>query len=197
MMANTNLDEPLALFQQWFREAENKEIDVPSAMSVATVDPQGRPSSRMVLLKAYDAEGFVFYTNLESRKADQIAENPHVSLLFHWKSLKRQVRIEGEASLVDDAQADAYFGSRDRGSQIGAWASRQSRVMAHKHELEKEVALHAAKFGIGKIARPPFWSGYRVRPRYFEFWDDGKFRLHERIVYDLVADGWKTQRLFP
>ncbi len=196
-MANTNLDEPFTLFQRWYGEAIEKEIDVPSAMSVATVDAQGRPSSRMVLLKEHSASGFVFYTNLESRKAGEIAQNPNVSLLFHWKSLKKQVRIEGTASKVDDATADAYFASRDRGSQIGAWASKQSHRMEGKHDLEKQVALHAAKFGVAKIPRPPFWSGYRVTPSHFEFWDDGKFRLHERIVYDRAAEGWQTHRLFP
>jgi pyridoxamine 5'-phosphate oxidase len=196
-MANTNLDEPLKLFQQWYCEATEKEVDVPSAMSVATVDAQGHPSSRMVLLKEYDTKGFVFYTNLESRKADEIAANPQVSLLFHWKSLKRQVRIEGTASLVEDATADAYFASRDRGSQIGAWASRQSHRMKDKHDLKKQVALHAAKFGIARIPRPPFWSGYRVVPVHFEFWDDGNFRLHERIIYDRTAKGWQTYQLFP
>lgn len=196
-MPNTNIDEPLSLFRQWFGEAEDREIDVPSAMSVATVDARNRPSSRMVLLKHYDESGFVFYTNLESRKAECIAENTHVALLFHWKSLKRQVRIEGAAALVDDTQADAYFATRDRGSQIGAWASRQSRPMEGRFELEKEVARFTAKFGVSAISRPPFWSGYRVTPDHFEFWDDGRFRLHERIVYDRAEDGWKTQRLFP
>lgn len=196
-MANTNLDEPFTLFQRWYDDAVEKEVDVPSAMSVATVDAQGRPSSRMVLLKEHGTGGFVFYTNLESRKADEISANPYVSLLFHWKSLKRQVRIEGTASLVDDATADAYFATRDRGSQIGAWASKQSHPMEGKHDLEKQVALHAAKFGVAKIPRPPFWSGYRVAPAHFEFWDDGKFRLHERIVYDRAGEGWQTHRLFP
>ena len=196
-MANTNEDEPFTLFQRWYDEATEKEIDVPSAMSVATVDADGRPSSRMVLLKNHGGSGFIFYTNLESRKANEIAANPYVSLLFHWKSLKRQVRIEGTASQVDEATADAYFATRDRGSQIGAWASKQSHPMEGKHDLEKQIALHAAKFGIGKVPRPPFWSGYRVVPTHFEFWDDGKFRLHERIVYDRTTDGWQTHRLFP
>jgi len=196
-MANTNADEPFTLFQRWYDEATEKEIDVPSAMSVATVDADGRPSSRMVLLKNHGGSGFIFYTNLESRKANEIAANPYVSLLFHWKSLKRQVRIEGTASQVDEATADAYFATRDRGSQIGAWASKQSHPMEGKHDLEKQIALHAAKFGIGKVPRPPFWSGYRVVPIHFEFWDDGKFRLHERIVYDRTPDGWQTHRLFP
>ena len=196
-MSNTNRDEPFVLFRQWYREAEEKETDLPAAMSVATADSRGRPSSRMVLLKGFDETGFVFYTNLESRKADDIAGNHHVALLFHWKSLRRQVRIEGTARLVNEAMADAYFATRDRGSQIGAWASRQSRPMTGRHELEKEVALHAARFGIGKIPRPPFWSGYCVVPSHFEFWDDGKFRLHERVVFDRTEDGWQTQRLFP
>lgn len=196
-MPNTNLDEPLALFRQWYGEAEKREIDVPSAMSVATVDARNRPSSRMVLLKHFDENGFVFYTNLQSRKADCIAKNEHVSLLFHWKSLKRQVRIEGTAALVEDTMADAYFASRDRGSQIGAWASRQSRPMEGRFELEKEVARYAAKFGVATVPRPPFWSGYRVTPDHFEFWDDGKFRLHERTVFDRSDNGWQTQRLFP
>jgi pyridoxamine 5'-phosphate oxidase len=196
-MPNTNLDQPFTLFREWYSEAEAREVDVPSAMSVATVDAQGRPSSRMVLLKDFDSSGFVFYTNLESRKGDEIAANTHVALLFHWKSLKRQVRIEGTAALVDDAQADAYFASRDRGSQIGAWASKQSHPMEGRHDLEKQIAVHTAKFGIGKIPRPEFWSGYHVTPRRIEFWNDGVFRLHERTVYTREADGWRTERLFP
>lgn len=196
-MANTNLDDPFTLFQRWYDEASEKEIDVPSAMSVATVNAQGRPSSRMVLLKDHGIGGFTFYTNLGSRKADDIAANQYVSLLFHWKSLKRQVRIEGTASQVDGTEADAYFASRDRGSQIGAWASKQSQPMNGKHDLEKQVALHLAKFGASKVPRPPFWSGYCVAPTQFEFWDDGKFRLHERIIYERKIGCWQTHRLYP
>ncbi|NKB59301.1 MAG: pyridoxamine 5'-phosphate oxidase [Alphaproteobacteria bacterium] len=196
-MPNTNLDEPFTLFQKWYSEAEAKEIDVPSAMSVSTVDPRGRPSSRMVLLKQFDSDGFVFYTNLESRKGGDIVENAYVSLLFHWKSLKKQIRIEGPAVLVEDAVADAYFATRDRGSQIGAWASKQSHPMEGRHDLEKQIAIHTAKFGISTIPRPPFWSGYRVPPDQIEFWSDGTFRLHERTVYTRQSDGWRTERLFP
>ncbi len=196
-MPNTNLDHPFALFREWYREAEKREVDVPSAMSVSTVDARGKPSSRMVLLKDFDTNGFVFYTNLESRKGAEITENTHVALLFHWKSLKRQVRIEGIAALVDDEQADAYFASRDRGSQIGAWASKQSYPMEGRHDLEKQIARHTAKFGLRKIPRPAFWSGYRVTPEYIEFWNDGRFRLHERETYTRHADGWQTERLFP
>jgi len=191
------MDDPLTLFDEWYAEAERREIDLPSAMTLATADAGGRVSARMVLLKGHNADGFVFYTNLGSRKGLDLAENPRAALLFHWKSLKRQVRIEGTVAPVGDAEADAYFASRDRGSQIGAWASKQSRAMPNRHALEAEVAKFTVKFGLGAIARPADWSGFRVRPDSIEFWRDGKFRLHERLVYTRGDDGWKTRRLFP
>ena len=166
-------------------------------MNLATTTKDGRPSSRMVLLKDFDFEGFVFYTNLESKKGQFLAENNNVALNFHWKSLRRQVRIEGAASPVTDAEADAYFQSRARGSRIGAWASEQSRPMEGMFVLERRVAEFTAKFGIGEVPRPAHWSGFRVDTSLIEFWSDGKFRLHERIVYHRQGNGWTTERLFP
>ena len=166
-------------------------------MTLATSDGSGLPSARMVLLKDADERGFVFYTNTESRKADDIAANPRAVLVFHWKSLRRQVRITGTVEAVSDADADAYFATRPRGAQIGAWASDQSRVIEGVLALEKRVARYAARFGIGKVPRPPYWSGYRVRPTEIEFWQDKPFRLHERILYDHTADGWRVRRLYP
>ena len=196
-MAITNTDNPLVLFQEWFSRAAETEINEPTAVTLATATRAGRPSARMVLLKHYDDHGFVFYTNLDSRKGVELKENPFAALLFHWKSLKRQIRIEGRIEQVGDDEANAYFASRDRGSQIGAWASDQSRPMSGRFELEKQIARFTAKFGIGVVARPPHWSGFRLHPDAFEFWDDGKFRLHERIVYKLADDNWATERLFP
>ncbi|MGJ3259358.1 MAG: pyridoxamine 5'-phosphate oxidase [Rhodospirillales bacterium] len=191
------LNEPFDLFHSWFELAKESEPNDPSAMNLATATPDGRPSSRMVLLKDFDTNGFVFYTNLESNKGKQLAANSHVALNFHWKSLRKQVRIEGAATPVSDEEADAYFSSRPRGSRIGAWASDQSRPMEGMFVLERRVAEYTAKFNIGEIPRPPHWSGYRVAPRLIEFWSDGKFRLHERIVYHRDGDTWKTERLFP
>ena len=188
---------PLEQFRAWFEEAKTTESLLPEAMSVASVGADGRPSSRMVLLKEADERGFVFYTNLGSRKGQEIGANAYVALLFHWKSLKRQIRIEGSAEPVADKEADAYFASRDRGAQIGAWASDQSQPMEGRFDLEKRVAQFTAKFGIAKIDRPPFWSGLRVVPDRYEFWNDGRFRLHERLIYIRNGDGWRTERLYP
>lgn len=192
--------DPFEIFGSWLDEATASEINNPDAMSLATVGRDGRPSVRMVLLKGFDQRGFVFYTNLESLKGHQLAENPQAALLFHWKTLGRQVRIEGLVEQVPDAEADAYFASRARSSQIGAWASRQSEPMTGTAELEKRVAIYAAKFHVGPVPRPDFWSGYRVRAERFEFWQEGKFRLHKRFVFTPSNSGmheWVVQQVFP
>lgn len=198
-MSEMKETDPFALFAEWMAEAEASEPNDPNAMALATADAQGRPSLRMVLLKGYDADGFVFYTNLESKKGTQLAENANAALLFHWKSLRRQIRVEGPVDPVSEAEADEYFASRPRQSQIGAWASEQSRPCEGRFELEKRVAKFAAKFNIGKVPRPPHWSGFRIRPRYIEFWKDGAFRLHDRHVFRREEDGaaWSVDRLFP
>ncbi|MBL4720478.1 MAG: pyridoxamine 5'-phosphate oxidase [Alphaproteobacteria bacterium] len=196
-MAITNTDDPLFLFAEWFDRAKEAEINEPTAVTLATASKSGRPSARMVLLKHHDENGFVFYTNLESRKGDELRDNPFAALLFHWKSLKQQIRIEGPVEQVPDSEANAYFATRDRGSQIGAWASDQSRPMSGRFQLETNIAKFAAKFGVSTVPKPPQWSGFRLRPDYFEFWDDGKFRLHERIVYKREKDAWTTEHLFP
>jgi pyridoxamine 5'-phosphate oxidase len=189
--------DPLEIFERWFGEAKESEPNDPNAMAVASVDADGMPSLRMVLLKGYDGRGFVFYTNFESRKGRQILAQPKVALLFHWKSLRRQVRIEGEVTPVGDEEADAYFDSRPRSSQIGAWASEQSRPLESRFELEKRAARFAAKHSLGKVPRPPHWSGFRIAPKMIEFWQEGAFRLHDRLVYHRDGDGWRTERLFP
>ena len=189
--------DPFALFGEWLAEAERDEPEDPTAMSIASVGADGKPSLRMVLLRAYDARGFVFYTNFESRKGREILAHPHAALCFHWKSLQRQIRIEGQAERVSEAEADAYFASRPREAQIGAWASQQSRRLESRFELETRVAKYAAKFGLGSIPRPPYWSGFRVIPARIEFWKSGLFRLHDRVVFERTGEIWTTCKLFP
>lgn len=189
--------DPFALFDDWLKEALEKELNDANAMNLATVDADGMPNNRMVLLKGVDNEGFVFFTNTQSAKGRELAANPRAALTFHWKSLRRSVRIRGDVTTVTDAEADAYFATRARASQIGAWASEQSRTMPDLMTLGRRVAETGLRFGIGKVARPPHWSGYRVIPRTIEFWRDRPFRLHERLVFERQDGGWTTRRLFP
>ncbi len=189
--------DPVALFRDWLEEAEKNEPVNPTAAALATADESGAPSVRMVLLRGLDERGFVFYTNLESRKGVELLANPRAALCFYWKSLHRQARVEGPAALVDETEADAYFETRDRGSQIGAWASDQSRPIGGRLELEKQVARFTAKYAVGHVPRPPHWSGFRLRPDLIEFWEQRPFRLHRRIVYHRAGTGWTTERLYP
>jgi pyridoxamine 5'-phosphate oxidase len=192
-------DDPFGLFAQWFEEAKAKEVNDPNAMVLATADASGAPDARMVLLKGFDTAGFVFYTNTESAKGAQLAVNPQAALLFHWKSLRRQVRVRGPVSQVTEAEADAYFATRPRDSQIGAWASDQSRQMEGRFVLETRAAELALKFGLSPVPRPPHWTGYRVEPLRLEFWRDRPFRLHDRLVFERASAGaaWNRTRLFP
>lgn len=196
-MSITPTSDPLELFQSWFAEARKSEPAEANAMSLATVDAAGRPSLRMVLLKGADARGFVFYTNFESRKGVELLATKRAALCFHWKSLKRQVRIEGTAAPVAGAEADAYFATRDRGSQLGAWASLQSRPLGGKLELVGRVAKFTAQFGVGAVPRPPHWSGFCIAPERLEFWQDARFRLHDRLIYQRVGEGWRAETLYP
>lgn len=191
--------DPFARFAGWLKEAEAGEPNDPNAMALATVDETGLPDVRMVLLKGFDSRGFVFFTNLESAKGRELTAVPKAALCFHWKSLRRQVRIRGPVEPVDAEEADAYFATRPRGSQIGAWASEQSRPLESAFALEKRVAEFTARFGFGTVPRPPHWSGFRVRPLSIEFWRDRPFRLHERLFFGRGAldAPWRTARLYP
>lgn len=200
----TGAAEPFALFAEWMRDAEQSEPNDPNAMALATVGADGLPNVRMVLLKGVDGadatpRGFVFYTNLESAKGRELAATPKAALCFHWKSLRRQVRVRGLVSAVSAADADAYYASRARGSRLGAWASAQSRPLESRFALEKAVAVVTARYPIGEIPRPPHWSGFRITPLEVEFWHDRPFRLHDRLVFrrEDVTAAWGTQRLYP
>jgi pyridoxamine 5'-phosphate oxidase len=192
-------EEPFRLFADWLRDAEAKEVNDANAMAVASIDETGLPDVRMVLLKGFDEAGFVFYTNFESKKGRELLATRKAALLFHWKTLRRQIRIRGAVELVSDAEADAYFASRARASRIGAWASKQSRPLESRFALEKAVAEYGLKYAIGEVPRPPHWSGFRVVPQAIEFWHDRPFRLHDRIEFTRAGVGapWQKTRLYP
>lgn len=195
----TETDEPFRLFGDWFEDAGKAEPNDPEAMALATVDADGLPDVRMVLLKGFDERGFVFYSNETSQKGRELAVNPRAAIVFHWKSLRRQVRLRGAVATVSADEADAYFASRPRSSQIGAWASRQSSPLESRYAFEKAIALKAAQFAVGAVPRPPFWIGYRVTPLVMEFWQDRPFRLHDRIEFRRTEPGaaWTRTRLYP
>lgn len=190
-------DDPIGLFQDWFREATDSGIEEPAAMTVATVDPSGHPDARMMLLKGVDKHGFVFYTNLRSAKAEALMQDPHVALCFYWAEIRKQVRVRGRASIVPDEEADAYFATRPRLSQISAWASKQSQPMRGYFELEGEIAKAVLRFGVREIPRPTFWSGFRLVPNQIEFWLQKPFRRHQRILYERLGDVWEKHWLYP
>jgi pyridoxamine 5'-phosphate oxidase len=187
----------MAWFARWYAVAQTLDLHEPTAMTLATVDADGTPSCRVVLLKDFDARGFVFYTNLQSRKGQALAHHQRAALLFWWPPQERQVRVEGRVSLVDDAEADAYYASRPRGSQLGAWASPQSRPIASRATLQEGVSTFAARFADQAVPRPPHWSGWRVEPLAMEFWQGRPDRLHDRVRLERQADGWRAQRLAP
>ncbi|WP_448211465.1 pyridoxamine 5'-phosphate oxidase [Colwellia sp. MEBiC06753] len=191
---NTN---PITLFETWFDEANKSGILLPEAMSVSTCNREDKPSSRMVLLKSFDSDGFVFYTNYGSRKSQELLENQNVALLFHWNVLQRQVRIEGTVEKVSAQQSADYFHSRDRGSQIGAWASKQSQRFQYEHELTDRVSHFQKEFSEGEVPLPDFWGGWRVKPEYIEFWQGRASRLHDRLCFEKSADSWQHFKLHP
>ncbi|MDL2401092.1 pyridoxamine 5'-phosphate oxidase [Rhizobium mayense] len=195
----TEQNEPFTLFASWLREAEATEPNDPNAVALATVDKDGLPNVRMVLLKGFDSDGFVFYTNFESQKGQEILSQKKAAMCFHWKSLRRQVRLRGLVEVVSDKEADEYFKTRARGSRIGAWASKQSRPLEGRFALEKAVAEYTARYAIGDIPRPPYWSGFRIRPLSIEFWHDRQFRLHDRVEFrrDVPEGAWEKVRMYP
>ncbi|WP_025661093.1 pyridoxamine 5'-phosphate oxidase [Rhizobium sp. IBUN] len=195
----TERNEPFDLFSEWLKEAEASEINDPNAVALATVDEDGLPNVRMVLLKGFDHDGFVFYTNFESQKGQEILGQKKAAMCFHWKTLRRQVRLRGPVEVVTDEEADAYFKTRARGSRIGAWASKQSRPLESRFALEKAVAEYTARYAIGEIPRPAHWSGFRIRPVSIEFWKDQKFRLHDRIEFRRGSPegDWTKVRMYP
>ena len=195
----TAQEDPFALFEAWFAEAQTSEPNDPNAMALATADASGLPDVRMVLMKGFDRQGWVFYTNSRSAKGEELAQNMKAGLLFHWKSLRRQVRVRGAVEIVDEATADAYYASRPRGSQIGAWASQQSSVLDQRETLERAVAEYESRFGSAAPPRPPHWKGYRILPSQIEFWHDRRSRLHDRVMFTRDAQNapWHKQRLYP
>jgi len=195
----TAADDPLRLFTAWLQEASGAEPRDPTAMTLATVDADGAPNARMVLLKGLDERGFVFYTNKNSQKGRELDARPQAALVFHWKSLNRQIRIRGPVEPVTEAEADTYFASRPKQAQIGAWASKQSSPLESRLAFEKQVALYTAKYALGTVPRPPYWTGYRILPLAIEFWQDRPFRLHDRIEFrrDSLTASWSKTRLYP
>jgi pyridoxamine 5'-phosphate oxidase len=195
----TEQNEPFALFAAWLKEAEASEVNDPNAVALATVDEDGLPNVRMVLLKGFDHDGFVIYTNFESQKGQELLSQKKAAMCFHWKSLRRQIRLRGLVEVVTDQEADEYFRQRPRGSRIGAWASKQSRPLESRFALEKAVAEYTAKYPLGEIPRPDYWSGFRIRPLSIEFWHDRKFRLHDRVEFrrNVPQGAWEKVRMYP
>lgn len=192
-------ENPFSLFSEWFELASQEELNDANAMALATSGSDGLPNVRMVLLKSFDEQGFVFYSNTESQKGNELSENMQAAAVLHWKSLRRQIRFRGQVTQVSDSEADEYFHSRPWASRVGAWASQQSRPIENRGALKKAVAIETARFAVGKIPRPPYWTGFRVVPSYIEFWMDKPFRLHDRLVFQRSTPDapWSTQRLFP